>query len=184
MLAIGGDHYVTVPLLAEVAARYGPPTVVHVDAHPDLYDELDGERRSHACPFARVMEQGHAARLVQVGIRANTDHQRAQAERFGVEQFPAASWNGVLPALDGDVYVSIDVDGLDPAFAPGVSHHEPGGLTTRQVLGLVHQLADAPRVRIVGADVVEINPRRDAHDMTAAVGAKLVKELLAAMVGC
>ncbi|MEM8902413.1 MAG: agmatinase [Actinomycetota bacterium] len=181
-VALGGDHFVTFPLVAALARRHRDLTILHVDAHPDLYDELDGQRLSHACPFARIMEAGHAARLVQFGIRTLTAHQREQADRFGVEIHTAADWDGSLPEVHGDVYVTIDVDGLDPAFAPGVSHHEPGGLTTRQVLGLVHQLADAPGARLVGADVVEINPRRDHHDMTAMVGAKLVKEFLGLLV--
>ncbi|MEM9033864.1 MAG: agmatinase [Actinomycetota bacterium] len=182
LVAIGGDHLVTYPLVSALAARHPSLTILHVDAHPDLYDELDGDRLSHACPFARIMEGGLAQRLVQFGIRTATAHQHEQAERFGVETHTASGWDGRLPDVHGDVYVTIDVDGLDPAFAPGVSHHEPGGLTTRQVLGLVHQVADADGVRLVGADVVEVNPRRDHHDMTAMLGGKLVKELLGAMV--
>lgn len=180
VLAIGGDHLVTWPLVEALAGAvdHRELTIVHVDAHPDLYDHLDGERLSHACPFARIMEAGLASRLLQFGIRTMNAHQLEQAERFGVEVHTAADWDGRLPPLSGDVYLTIDVDGLDPAHAPGVSHHEPGGLTTRQVIGLVHQLADRTDVRLVGADVVEINPRRDLHDLTAAVGAKLVKEIL------
>lgn len=182
IVAIGGDHFVTWPLVASLGESpvVRPLTILHVDAHPDLYDQLDGERLSHACPFARIMEAGAADRLVQFGIRTMNAHQREQADRFGVEVHTAADWDGHLPTVEGDVYVTIDVDGIDPAFAPGVSHHEPGGLTSRQVLGLVHQLAEHPRIRLVGADVVEINPRRDVHDMTAALGAKLLKELLGA----
>ena len=179
LVAVGGDHFVTYPLVAALAPRHPDLTIVHVDAHPDLYDELDGDRLSHACPLARIMENGLASRLIQIGIRTATAHQRAQAERFGVETHTAAGWDGSLPPISHDVYVTIDVDGLDPAFAPGVSHHEPGGLTTRQVVDLIHQIDDRPDVRLVGADVVEINPRRDHHDMTATVGAKLVKELMA-----
>lgn len=182
ILAIGGDHFVTYPLVASLAERVGELTILHVDAHPDLYDQLDGEPLSHACPFARIMEAGHAARLLQFGIRTLNLHQQEQAERFGVEMHTASEWNGIVPAISGDVYITIDVDGLDPAHAPGVSHHEPGGLTTRQVLGLIHQVAQRPDVRVVGADVVEINPNRDVHDMTATLGAKLVKELLGLMV--
>lgn len=182
IVAVGGDHLVTYPLVAALADRHPGVTILHVDAHPDLYDELDGDRLSHACPFARIMEQGLVGRLVQFGIRTATGHQLDQAERFGVEIHTAAGWDGRLPEVTGDVYVTIDVDGLDPAFAPGVSHHEPGGLTTRQVIDLIHQVDDADGVHLVGADVVELNPRRDHHDMTAAVGAKLVKELLGVLI--
>ncbi len=124
------------------------------------------------------MEEGLVGRLIQLGIRTATAHQRDQAERFGVEMIELRHWDGRVPTVDGPVYVSIDVDGLDPAFAPGVSHHEPGGLTTRQLLDIVHQLGDQDWARPVGADVVEINPRRDLNGVTAMLGAKLVRELI------
>ena len=180
LLSIGGDHFVTYPIVAAMSEHYDDITIVHVDAHPDLYDELDGDRYSHACPFARIMEASHATRLLQFGIRTATQHQREQVDRFGVEMSEVRTWDGTVPELNGNVYISIDVDGLDPAFAPGVSHHEPGGLTMRQVLDIVHQVANCG-VRVIGADVVEINPERDIHDMTAMVGAKLVRELLGIM---
>jgi agmatinase len=177
-LALVGDHAITYPILRGVAeAGHTALTILHVDAHPDLYDAFDGRRDSHACPMARVMEAGLASRLVQVGIRASTGHQREQAERFGVEQIDMRAWvDGARPAIAGDVYVSIDLDAIDPAFAPGVSHREPGGLTVRDVVGLLLTL-DAT---VVGADVVEYNPRQDVGGMTAGVAAKIVKELLAA----
>ncbi len=180
LLSIGGDHFVTYPIVAALSQRYDDITIVHVDAHPDLYDELDGDRYSHACPFARIMESGHASRLLQFGIRTATAHQREQADRFGVEMHEVRTWDGSVPPLTGPVYISVDVDGLDPAYAPGVSHHEPGGLTMRQVLGIIHDVAHS-EAQVIGADVVEINPERDIHDMTAMVGAKLVRELLGIM---
>ncbi len=180
VLSLGGDHFVTYPILRGLAAAGDRVTIVHVDAHPDLYDELDGDRLSHACPFARIMEEGLAERLIQFGIRTTTGHQREQIERFGVECFEVRTWDGSVPEIDGPVYVTIDVDGLDPAYAPGVSHHEPGGLTTREVLDVLHTL-HGRGVEVVGADVVEVNPDRDIHDMTAMVGAKFVRELLALM---
>ena len=182
LVALGGDHLVTYPLVEVLSESVDRLTVLHVDAHPDLYDHLDGERLSHACPFARIMEAGHANRLLQFGIRTMTAHQADQVERFGVEVFTAATWDGRVPPIAGPVYITIDVDGLDPAHAPGVSHHEPGGLTTRQVIDLIHQVGERPDVELVGADVVEINPDRDLHDMTATLGAKLVKELLGVML--
>jgi arginase len=162
-----------------VRERHPQLTVLHVDAHPDLYDAFDGDRHSHACPFARVMEEGLADRLVQVGVRTMNGHQRAQAERFGVEVIDMPAWAaGRRPALDGPVYLSLDVDALDPAFAPGVSHREPGGLTTREALGLVQGAGG----RLVGADLVELNPARDLADLTATACAKLVKEIVARLV--
>jgi agmatinase len=184
LVSIGGDHLVTWPLVRGVAANLSGLTIVHFDAHPDLYDHLDGDHHSHACPFARIMEERLAQRLVQIGIRTMTAHQRDQADRFGVEVHELRTWNGRLPEdLSGPAYVTIDVDALDPANAPGVSHHEPGGMTTRQLIDCLHQLAGMPSVQVVAADVVEINPDRDINDMTAMVGAKLVRELLGLMAG-
>lgn len=178
VLALGGDHAVTYPLVrAQSRVRKGL-TILHLDAHPDLYDDFDEDRLSHASPFARIMEEGLAAKLVQVGIRALTGHQLAQANRFGVEIIQMKDWDGRTLTLDGDVYLSLDLDVLDPAFAPGVSHHEPGGLSTREVIRIVQTF----RGHLVGADLVELNPYRDPVGTTAAVGAKLVKEIAARML--
>lgn len=178
-LALGGDHSVTYPILRAVNRVYPKPTILQVDAHPDLYDEFEGDRFSHACPFARIMEEGLASRLVQVGIRTMNGHQRDQAARFGVEVIDMRAWaSGVRPRVEGPVYVSIDLDGLDPAHAPGVSHWEPGGLTVREVVGLVQDLGGP----VIGADVVELNPRQDRSGLTARVAAKLVKELASRML--
>jgi agmatinase len=178
-LAIGGDHAVTYAVVRAVAARHPGLTIPHVDAHPDLYDEFEGNRLSHACPFARIMDEGLAARLVQVGIRTMNGHQEKQARRFGIEVIDMRAWtSGIRPEVAGPVYVSIDLDGLDPAFAPGVSHREPGGLSVRDVIGLVHALPEPP----VGADVVEFNPSQDAAGLTAHVAAKLLKELAGRML--
>ncbi|NNM78184.1 agmatinase family protein [Sphingomonas sp. ID1715] len=175
-ILLGGDHAVTYPVLRGIAAVHGPVNILHFDAHPDLYDELGGNRRSHASPFARVMEEGLATRLVQVGIRTLNAHQREQAARFGVEIVPMRDFAAAaVPTPAAPLYISIDLDGLDPACAPGVSHHEPGGLSVRQLLDVLARV-NGP---IVGGDVVELNPDRDLNGMTAAVAAKLVKELCA-----
>ena len=181
LLSIGGDHLVAWPLVQAVTERHDHLTIVHFDAHPDLYDELDGDRYSHACPFARIMEEGKVTRLVQMGIRTMTPHQRAQAERFDVEVHEARYVDARVPALTGPVYVSIDIDVLDPAFAPGMSHFEPGGWSTRQLLAALAQIR-GQGVDVVGADLVEINPDRDVNGLTAMVGAKLFRELLGLML--
>lgn len=179
VLALGGDHSITVPVVRAVAARHGPLNILHLDAHPDLYPALDGNPMSHGSPFARILEEGLARRLVQVGVRTMNEEQRRVAERFGVEVLSMDRWNGMGDLeFDGPVYLSLDVDCLDPAYAPGVSHPEPGGLSTRQVLYLLNGL----RGRLVGADLVEINPERDPSGITAALGAKLFKEILARML--
>ena len=177
-LVLGGDHSITYPVVRAVRRRQAPLTILHFDAHNDLYDEFEGDRYSHACPFARIMEEGLAEQLVQVGIRTTTGHQRDQAARFGVEVLDMRSWtDGRRYTLRHPVYVSIDVDVLDPAFAPGVSHREAGGLSVRDVVHALHAI-DVP---VVGADVVEYNPRRDIEDVTAPACSKFVKELIAAM---
>ncbi len=178
-LCLGGDHAIAYPVLKAYGARYQRLNLLQLDAHPDLYDQLDGNRLSHACPFARVMEDGLAARLVQVGIRTLNPHQRRQAERFGVEIHEMKSWRpGSVLTFDGPLYLSLDLDVLDPAFAPGVSHHEPGGLSVREVITLIQSL-EAP---LVGADLVELNPSRDPTGVTAMVAAKLLKEIVARML--
>jgi arginase len=179
VLVLGGDHAVSLPLLRAYGAAQPGLTVLHLDAHPDLYDELDGDRLSHACPFARALEEGRIARLVQVGTRTLNPHQREQARRFEVEVVEMRDWRpGMDLRLSGPLYLSLDLDALDPAFAPGVSHHEPGGFTTREVLGIIHSLP----VPLIGADLVEFNPVRDSSGITAALAAKLVKEILAQML--
>ena len=173
---LGGDHMVTFPIVAGLAEVHGAINILHFDAHPDLYQDFGGDPLSHASPFARIMERGLAGRLVQVGIRTLNRHCREQVDKYGVEvvemrAFDAAS----VPIPQAPLYISIDLDALDPAFAPGVSHHEPGGLSVRDILSVLHRI-DAP---IVGGDVVEYNPTRDINGMTAVVAAKLVKELAA-----
>lgn len=178
-VALGGDHSITYPIIRAFCAVHEDLTVLQFDAHPDLYDTFEGLRFSNASPFARIMEENRIRRLIQVGIRAMNTVQRRQAHRFGVETKDLHS-HGVPVELnlDGPVYVSIDMDVLDPAFAPGVSHPEPGGLSTRQVLDLIHRIG----VPILGADIVEFNPDRDVGDMTARTAAKLLKEIAASML--
>lgn len=179
-LLLGGDHSVTYGVLRAIGRRHDELTIVQIDAHPDLYDEFEGNRFSHACPFARIMEQGLAASLIQIGIRAATQHQREQAARFGVDVIDMRRWQrGDRPRCAGPVYLSLDIDGIDPAHAPGVSHPEPGGLTVRDVITIIHELGTS----LVGADIVEYNPDADVNRATAGVAAKLVKEIVGVMAG-
>jgi arginase len=179
VISLGGDHSITYPLLRAYGQAYPDLTLIHLDAHPDLYRELDGNPYSHACPFARIMEEKLARRLVQVGIRTLTGHQREQARRFGVEMIEMREIHRVADLrVEGPFYLSLDLDCLDPAFAPGVSHYEPGGLSTREVLNIIHRLPG----NLVGADIVEYNPERDPQGITAMVAGKLLKEILGRMV--
>jgi arginase len=179
-VCLGGDHSITLPIMRAFGAHIPGLTILHFDAHPDLYDELEGNRMSHACPFARIMEEGAAKRLIQIGIRTMTGHQREQAKKFGVEVIEMRH----LPALDrmkvdGPLYISFDMDGLDPAFAPGISHREPGGLSVREALAHIHAITG----KIAGADIVEFNPAQDNTQITATVAAKLLKEIFGKMIG-
>lgn len=179
LLTLGGDHSITYPILKAYREKYPALDILHIDAHPDLYQEYEGDPHSHACPFARIMEEGLADRLVQVGIRTLNPHQNEQAKRFGVELHTMDRFDPAMPLIFANpVYVSLDMDALDPAFAPGVSHREPGGLATRQVLSMLQRL----KGEVVGADLVEYNPARDQGEVTAYVGAKLMKELLARLL--
>ena len=178
-LFLGGDHYVTWPILRGLkAAGRQPPHIVHFDAHSDTYPDYAGNRFSHASPFTRILEEGLCASLTQVGVRTVNAVQRAQIDRWGIRVFGPEALDAARAALPGgEVYVSFDLDGLDPAFAPGVSHHEPGGLSVREALSVIAAIPG----RVIGADVVEYNPDRDLNGMTAAVCVKLIKELGAKM---
>jgi len=179
VLSLGGDHAVTPAIVRAYHKRYDHFNLLQFDAHPDLYEEFEGNRNSHACPFARIMEEGLVDKLVQVGIRTMNPHQQEQAQRFGVEVIDMKTWRpGKRFEFSGPLYISLDMDALDPAFAPGVSHHEPGGLATRDILGIIQQI-DVP---VIGADIVEFNPERDPSGMTAMVVAKLLKELAVKMI--
>jgi agmatinase len=172
-LIIGGDHSVTYPAVRAVSRRYRPLNVLYFDAHPDLYPEYGGDPFSHACPLCRILEQGLAARAVLVGIRAANSTQRAQADRYDVRMIEMKDLQDDLCLrFDSPLYVSFDLDALDPAFAPGVSHLEAGGMTTRQALGILQRL----EAEIVGMDVVELNADRDTSGITAAAAVKLLME--------
>ena len=180
LLTLGGDHSITYPVVKALGALYGPLDILHFDAHGDLYPEYDCDPYSHACPFARILEDGLCRRLVQIGIRALTPVQREQIHKYGVEvvEMKDLETTAVNLNFEGPIYISLDMDVFDPAFAPGVSHHEPGGMSSRQVLHFIHQLS----VPIAGADLVEYNPSRDLGGITGSLAAKLSKEILGKML--
>jgi agmatinase len=172
-IVLGGDHSITYPVLKAFARAFKPLDILHFDAHPDLYEDLYGDRLSHACPFARILEDGLAAGVVQVGVRAITAAHRAKALKAGVRMVEMKDIQDPLHLrFANPVYISFDLDALDPAFAPGVAHREPGGLSTRQAL----QVIQALKGRIVGLDIVELNPSRDPAGITAAAAFKILKE--------
>ncbi|CAA0806051.1 Arginase 1- mitochondrial [Striga hermonthica] len=188
-LVLGGDHSISFPVVRAVSEKLGGPVdILHIDAHPDLYEAFMGDPYSHASPFARIMENGYCRRLVQVGIRSINSEGRQQAQRYGVQQIEMRNYEEHREELENltlgegvrGVYVSIDCDGMDPAFAPGVSHREPGGLSFRDVMNIVQNL----KGDIVGADVVEFNPQLDPAEgqgLTMFVAAKVVREVAAKM---
>lgn len=179
LICLGGDHAITHPVMRAVRRRHKSLTILHIDAHPDIYDAYEGNRRSQTSSFARIMEEGLTDRLIQVGLRTINGHHRDQFKRFGVEVIEAGRCGEDLTLDIGTpIFISMDIDALDPAHAPGVTYREPGGLTVRQVVNLIHRL-DQP---IVAADIVEYNPRCDISNLTANVAAKLLKEIAGMMI--
>ena len=179
IFTLGGDHSITFPIIKAHHKKYPALDILQIDAHADLYDKFENDKYSHACPFARIMENGIADRLVQVGIRTLNTHQAEQADKFNVEIHQMKDLDLTkVPKFENPLYMSLDMDGFDPAFAPGVSHHEPGGLSSRQVIDLIHSL----ETEVIGADIVEYNPKRDFQNMTAFLAAKMMKEILVKMM--
>lgn len=179
LLSLGGDHSLTYPILRAYAKHYQNIEILHFDAHSDLYHEFEGDPYSHACPFARIIEENLAVRLVQLGIRCLTPHLIEQGEKFGVEVIEMKDYAfDKIPKFTKPMYISLDLDAIDPAFAPGVAHHEPGGFTSRQIFEIIQSL----NVPIIGADIMEFNPRRDTNGITASLATKLLKEILAKML--
>ncbi len=179
ILTLGGDHSISFPVIDSFTNHYQNLHVLHFDAHTDLYENFEDNPYSHASPFARLLEQGKLASLTQVGIRTLNGHQRNQAQRYGVNMIEMKDFNpSQILSLTAPLYISLDMDVLDPAFAPGVSHHEPGGMSVRDLIHVIQQI-DAD---VVGCDIVEYNPLRDWNGQTAMVAYKLMKELMVKML--
>lgn len=179
LLTLGGDHSISYPVIEAHAALHGPLHVLHFDAHTDLYEHFENNPYSHASPFARLMEKKLLASLTQVGIRTLTPHHQDQIRRYGIQVVEMRHYSeNFISHLNGPLYISLDLDVLDPAYAPGVSHHEPGGLSVRQLLQALQRI----QVPVIGADIVEYNPLRDLQHQTAMVGYKCMKELMALML--
>ena len=175
----GGDHAVTVPVVEAFSVLRRPIHVIQIDAHPDLYSEFEGNPDSHASTAARLVEMEHVSSLTQIGIRTMTEEQRGLAAHWSgrVHILEARTLAGAIPELthipaDAAVYMTVDMDGFDPAFAPGVSHPVPGGLTARQVLDLIQR----GHWTLVGMDAVEVNPSRDFQYMTSILAARVLHE--------
>ena len=195
-LFLGGDHLITYfsfYALSEIGYFQGDQSgIIYLDAHPDLYYQYKGNLYSHACVLRRILDQTkiNPKNIVQIGIRASTKEQREYANNSGIktiyknqflEEKPETIANIIKEGFSGTVekiYLSIDLDILDPAFAPGLGNPEPGGLTTRELISFIQELSDLP---IAVFDLVELVPTYDQSNITAFAAAKVIKETLGIM---
>ena len=193
-LTMGGDHTLVLPVLRAIAKKHGPVGVVHIDAHADVNDTMFGEKIAHGTPFRRVVEEGlvDPHRVVQIGLRTTgyeaNDFDWPRQQGFRVVQAEECWHKSLTPLMvevreqmgSGPVYISFDIDGLDPAYAPGTGTVEPGGLTSIQGIEIVRGCRG---LNIVGGDLVEVAPPYDPSGNTALLGANLLFEMLCALPG-
>lgn len=193
-LAIGGDHSITLPILRAMAKRHGPVALIHVDAHADVNDEMFGEKEAHGTVFRRAYEENliNPAKTYQIGLRGTgySAEDFSEAAGWGFQQFLAQElWGRSLSALgaeirrdigDVPVYLTYDIDSLDPAYAPGTGTPEIGGLTTAQAMELIRAFRG---LNIVGGDLVEVSPPYDTTGNTALTGANILYEMLCVLPG-
>ena len=193
-LTLGGDHTLTWPILRAMKAKHGPVALIHVDAHADVNDTMFGETVAHGCPFRRAWEDGCLVddKVFQIGLRGTgyspEDFDWGRSKGWTVVQAEAC-WHRSLQPLMAEirakigaapVYLSYDIDSLDPAFAPGTGTVEPGGLTIWQGLEIVRGCAG---LNLVGGDLVEVSPPYDPSGNTALIGANLLYEMLCVLPG-
>ncbi|WP_127997346.1 agmatinase [Piscinibacter defluvii] len=194
-LTLGGDHTIALPILRAVAKRHGPVALVHVDAHADVNDEMFGERIAHGTPFRRAVEEGLLAgdKVWQIGLRgtgyAADDFDWPRAQGFTVVPAHEVWWQSLAPLMAGvrerigpthPVYLSFDIDGIDPSYAGGTGTPEIGGLTVPQALEVIRGCRG---LNVVGADLVEVSPPYDPTGNTALLGANLLYEMLCVLPG-
>lgn len=188
---LGGDHTIVLPIIRALAKKHGPVAVVHIDAHADVNDTMFGEKIAHGTPFRRMVEEGiiAPAKVVQIGLRTTgygvDDFDWSRQQGFRVVEAEDCWYKSLAPLMEevkeqiGDhpVYISFDIDGLDPAYAPGTGTAEPGGLTSHQGIEIVR---GCHGMNIVGGDLVEVSPPYDPSGNTAVLGANLLFEMLCA----
>ncbi|MGH0241354.1 agmatinase [Sinorhizobium meliloti] len=193
-LTLGGDHTITYPILRSIANKHGPVALIHVDAHADINDEMFGEKIAHGTPFRRAFDDGllQNDKVFQIGLRGTgyspDDFNWARSKGWTVIQAEECWYKSLSPLMDGlreriggaPVYITYDIDSLDPAFAPGTGTVEIGGLTTWQALEIVRGCAG---MNIVGGDLVEVSPPFDPSGNTALIGANLLYEMLCVLPG-
>ncbi|KAK3589687.1 hypothetical protein CHS0354_015194 [Potamilus streckersoni] len=193
-LVLGGDHTMTYPILQAIKEKHGPVGLVHVDAHADCHDEMLGEKIAHGTPFRRAFEEGclDGARVIQIGLRGPCyslqDYDWGKKQGFRIVPVEECWHKSLTPLMEevrkmmGDkpVYISFDIDALDPAYAPGTGTPEIGGLTTIQGLEIIRGCRG---LNIVGGDVVEVSPPYDPTGTTALTAANLLFEMLCVLPG-
>ena len=191
LFVAGGDHGITIPLVAAAEVVGEHLHVVQLDAHPDLYPEYGGDPWSHACVAARLLEMGHVASVTQIGVRtlnhAQSEVARRHPGRLAIVEArdlraSAILDHGDMPGIlrpGARVWLTVDLDAFDPAFAPGVAHPVPGGLSPRQALELIQESG----WDLVGMDVVECLPERDEGDRTAILAGRLLHEAMGTAAG-
>ena len=178
-ISIGDDHSITYPIISAYSHFYIKLNILHFDAHPDLYHSFENNPFSNASPFAIIMENNLVKKLAQVGIRTMNTHQKDQAEKYNVQVIHMAQFDSTMQFdFDEPVYISIDLDALDPAFALGVSHPEPGGLSTRDIINTLSKING----EIIGGDIVEYNPEKYFQNTTEITASKILKELMGKMI--
>ncbi len=193
-LSMGGDHTIALPILRALHRKHGPVGMVHVDAHADVNDTMFGERIAHGTPFRRAVEDGllDCKRVVQIGLRgtgyAADDFDWPRQQGFRVVQAEDCWHRSLMPLMEevraqvagGPVYISFDIDGIDPAYAPGTGTVEIAGLTVPQSLEIIRSLKG---LEIVGGDLVEVSPPYDMTGNTALLAANLLYEMLCVLPG-
>lgn len=193
-VTMGGDHTIVLPILRALAAKHGPLGLVHVDAHTDINDTMFGERVTHGTPFRRAMEEGllDGSRVAQIGVRgtgyAADDFDWSREQGFRVVQAEECWHRSLDPLMSeirtqlgaGPVYLSFDIDGLDPAFAGGTGTPEIGGLTIWQGMEIIRGCYG---LNLVGCDLVEVAPIYDVSGNTSLVAANLLYEMLCVLPG-
>ena len=193
-LSMGGDHTIALPILRALHRKHGPVGMVHVDAHADVNDTMFGERIAHGTPFRRAVEEGllDCKRVVQIGLRgtgyAADDFDWPRQQGFRVVQAEDCWHRSLMPLMEevraqvagGPVYISFDIDGIDPAYAPGTGTVEIAGLTVPQSLEIIRSLKG---LEIVGGDLVEVSPPYDMTGNTALLAANLLYEMLCVLPG-
>ena len=195
-ISLGGDHTITLPILRALAAQHGPVGLVHVDAHADTNDTMFGEAITHGTVFRRAIEEGlvDAKKMVQIGLRATgysaDDFDWARQQGVQVVQAEQCWYQSLEPLMTSlrerlgpqtPVYLSFDIDGLDPSVAPGTGTPEPAGLSASQGLEIIRGCSG---LNLVGCDLVEVSPPYDTSGNTALLASNLVFEMLCALPGC